>query len=69
MPAFMKRYYAGFTASPRRVEPDQIYTDEEREFLTAIDRYKRENRRPFPTWKEVLDLIKTLGYRKVLPKT
>jgi len=31
----------------------------------AIDEYKRANARPFPTWTEVLELIKALGYRKV----
>jgi hypothetical protein len=31
----------------------------------AIDRYKRKNARPFPTWTEVLEVIKALGYRKV----
>jgi len=30
-----------------------------------IDEYKRKNTRPFPTWTEVLELIKALGYRKV----
>ncbi len=40
-------------------------TDEQFEFLMAIDEYKRKNSRPFPTWTEVLELIKALGYRKV----
>jgi hypothetical protein len=40
------------------------FTDEEREFLVAIERYKRTNRRPFPTWHEVLRVFKSLGYRK-----
>ena len=40
-------------------------TDEQFDFLMAIDRYKKENQRPFPTWTEVLELIKALGYRKV----
>lgn len=40
-------------------------TDEQFEFLLAIDEYKRSNSRPFPTWTEVLDVIKALGYRKV----
>ena len=31
----------------------------------AIDEYKKANARPFPTWTEVLELIKALGYRKI----
>ena len=40
-------------------------SDEQFEFLMAINEYKRKNTRPFPTWTEVLEVIKTLGYRKV----
>ena len=40
-------------------------SNEQFEFLMAIDEYKRKNTRPFPTWTEVLELIKALGYRKV----
>jgi len=40
-------------------------SDEQFEFLMAIDEYKRTNTRPFPTWTEILEVIKALGYRKV----
>jgi len=40
-------------------------SQEQFEFLMAIDEYKRKNTRPFPTWTEVLEVIKALGYRKV----
>ncbi len=40
-------------------------TDEQFEFLMAIDAYKKQNQRPFPTWTEVLEVIKAIGYRKV----
>jgi hypothetical protein len=40
-------------------------SDEQFEFLMAIDEYRRKNTRPFPTWTEVLEVIKSLGYRKV----
>jgi len=40
-------------------------SDEQFEFLMAIDDYKRQNTRPFPTWTEVLEVIKAIGYRKV----
>ncbi|MFT7676079.1 MAG: hypothetical protein ACI8QC_000046 [Planctomycetota bacterium] len=34
------------------------------EFMTAVDDYKRVNGRPFPTWSEVLQIVKELGYQK-----
>ena len=40
-------------------------SDEQFEFLQAINEYKQENSRPFPTWTEVLEVVKALGYRKV----
>lgn len=48
---------------PATSEP--IYTDAEREFLTEMERYKRLSRRPFPTFREVLEVVYALGYRKV----
>lgn len=56
-------------ASRRRmVDPttcEKEYGEEEMEFMLAMDQYKRANRRPFPTWSEVLEVLKALGYRKV----
>ena len=40
-------------------------SDEQFEFLMAIEEYKGKNQRPFPTWTEVLEVIKALGYRRV----
>lgn len=40
-------------------------SDEQFEFLMAIEEYKRANSKPFPTWTEVLEVMKALGYRKV----
>lgn len=40
------------------------YSDDEREFMVALDRYKRENRRPHPTCSEVLKVLRSLGYEK-----
>jgi hypothetical protein len=40
-------------------------SDEQFTFLMAINEYKRMNTRPFPTWTEVLEVMKALGYRKV----
>ncbi len=52
------------TAERKSAEEGQM-SDEQFEFVMAIDRYKRKNARPFPTWTEVLEVIKALGYRKV----
>ncbi|MDD5134246.1 MAG: hypothetical protein PHP01_02390 [Phycisphaerae bacterium] len=49
----------------RSAEEGQL-TDEQFEFLIAIDDYKKLNSRPFPSWTEVLEVIKALGYRKVV---
>jgi len=61
-------------ASERRrlIDPttcERDYTNDESEFMKAMDRYKRENRRPFPTWSEVLEVLRALGYRKVAEPT
>lgn len=48
--------------NPTTCEPD--YDGDELEFMTAVDRYRREHRRPFPTCCEVLAVLKSLGYRK-----
>jgi hypothetical protein len=49
----------------RKAAEEGQMTDEQFEFLMAIDEYRKKNSRPFPTWTEVLEVIKTLGYRKV----
>ncbi len=49
----------------RKAAEEGQMSDEQFEFVMAIDEYKRANARPFPTWTEVLDLIKALGYRRV----
>ena len=46
---------------PSPTAPDNM-TGEVIEFITAIDEYKRKNQRPFPSWSEILDIVKTLGY-------
>src|SRR5213593_4008039 len=56
----------------RQVDPttcERDYNDEEIAFMKAMDQYKRANRRPFPTWSEVLEVLRSLGYRKVAEAT
>ncbi len=35
-------------------------------FLLAIDSFKRVNHKTFPTWTDVLEIIRKLGYRKTM---
>ncbi len=49
----------------RKAAEEGQMSDEQFEFLMAVNEYKSKNARPFPTWTEVLELVKALGYRKV----
>ena len=52
----------------RQIDPttcERDYSDNEIEFMRAMDDYKRKSGRPFPTWSEVLEVMMSLGYRKV----
>lgn len=42
-------------------------TQEQFLFLMAIDAFKKANNRPYPTWSDVLEVIRLLGYRKTMP--
>lgn len=42
-------------------------TSEQFLFVKAIDAYKRVNQRPYPSWTEVLEVMRKLGYRKTQP--
>ena len=56
----------------RQIDPttcERDYTNDEIEFMKAMDQYKRDNRRPFPTWSEVLEVLRSLGYRKIAEPT
>jgi hypothetical protein len=56
----------------RQIDPttcERDYRGDEVEFMKAMDQYKRDNRRPFPTWSEVLEVLHALGYRKVAEPT
>lgn len=36
-------------------------------WLMAIDAFKRVNGKPFPSWTDVLEVARKLGYRKTMP--
>lgn len=43
------------------------YTDDEKEFIEAMEQYMATYKRRFPSFTEVLWVAKALGYRKVVP--
>ena len=51
---------------PRRKRSMNQYdmSDEVLEFINAINRFKSTSGRSFPTWSEVLEILKGLGYEK-----
>lgn len=56
----------------RQIDPttcERDYSGAEVEFMRAMDDYKRKSGRPFPTWSEVLEVMLSLGYRKVADPT
>lgn len=62
----------GVMSTPRRkkqrrrhIDPttcERDYSDQEVEFMRAMDDYKRQSGRMFPTCSEVLEVIRALGY-------
>ncbi len=51
----------------RMIDPttcERDYSADEVEFMRAIDDYKRRSGRMFPTWSEVLEVVRELGYQK-----
>jgi hypothetical protein len=52
----------------RFVDPttsEREYTKAEVEFMLAMKEYKQSSGRMFPTWSEVLEVLRDLGYEKV----
>ena len=52
-------------ADDRRSAEEGEMNTEQFEFVMAIETYKKVNRRMYPTWTEILEIINQLGYRKV----
>ena len=53
----------------RRSAEEGEMTAEQFEFCMAVETYKKVNKRLFPTWTEVLEVIHQLGYRKVCARS
>ena len=52
----------------RQIDPttcERDYDNSEIEFMHALDQYKRDSGRMFPTCSEILEVLVKLGYRKV----
>ncbi|MCS7032924.1 MAG: hypothetical protein NZ561_02890 [Phycisphaerae bacterium] len=49
----------------RKAAEEGEMTAEQFEFVMAVETYKKVNKKMFPTWTEVLEVIQQLGYRKV----
>ena len=52
----------------RQIDPttcERDYSDDEIEFMKEMDVYKRRSGRQFPTWSEVLEVLRSMGYRQV----
>ncbi|WP_234824174.1 hypothetical protein [Bremerella cremea] len=58
----------------RQIDPttcERDYTNDEIEFMQALDAYKRSSGRMFPTCSEILEVIRDLGYTRngAMPET
>ncbi|MHC4820505.1 MAG: hypothetical protein ACYTDX_02145 [Planctomycetota bacterium] len=62
-----KIHYEALTQHPRpaRNINDYPLSTDEVEFINAVNDYKSKFDRPFPTWSEVLHILRTLGYERI----
>lgn len=58
------REHAEVEAPARSTPMEHDLGPDELEFIAALDTYKKANGRPFPSWSEVLHVLRSLGYRK-----
>ena len=55
----------------RQIDPttcERDYNAEEKEFMDAVDEYKRAAGRMFPTCSEILEVVRALGYKRLTPE-
>jgi hypothetical protein len=70
MPDSYTRYIPLAVGDKQRGNPaisDCEYTNEELDLLRAIQKFKEDHHKPFPTCCDLLKVIKSLGYRLVMP--
>ena len=56
----------GFSVSEENF-PGADFTPDEWEFIRAVRAYQLRTERRYPTWREILAVARSLGYRKVPP--
>ena len=52
----------------KQIDPttcERDYSGDEVDFMRAMDEYKRLAGRQFPTWSEVLEVVRAIGYERV----
>ncbi len=49
----------------RKAAEEGEMNTEQFEFVMAIETYKKVNKRMYPTWTEILEIVRQLGYKKV----
>jgi hypothetical protein len=55
----------------RQIDPttcERDYSDDEVEFMQALDAYKRRAGRMFPTCSEILEVLRDMGYVRMTPE-
>jgi hypothetical protein len=64
-----RRRGAGIRRSDERKSAEEGEMNVEQfEFIMAIETYKKVNKKMYPTWTEILEVFRQLGYRKVQPR-
>jgi hypothetical protein len=54
-----------FKDAPKSMQDTSDLTVAQAEFVRAVETYKHVNKKRFPTWTEVLEVVDQLGYRKM----
>ena len=52
----------------KQIDPttcERDYSADDVDFMRAMDEYKRLSARQFPTWSEVLEVVRAIGYERV----
>jgi len=63
-PTDAQRQLAGIEEPDRSAPPLAEVDADVLEFIDALDRFKKQNGRPFPSWSEVLLVLRQLGYSR-----
>ena len=67
--------FPSVSPSPRPAQPtpqqsatdNRCYTADEVEFMNAVAKFKQTSGQTFPTCSEILEILRSLGYQKVVP--